>query len=316
MSRRVLITGASGYIGSRLSLYLSNVGDVQLILATRRDRHCFPWIAGAKVIRVDWKERASIERLCENITDIVHLASMNEIDAEGNIVGAFEATTFATARLVEVAKRMGVARFIYLSTAHVYGAHLIGRVDENTCPRPLHPYGISHRAAEDIVIHAHLMNDFVGMVFRVSNGYGYPVHAGIKRWTLLVNDLCRQAVMRGRLELRSSGLQYRDFVTITDVCRAVWFAMNLPKTKVGDGIFNLGGGRSETVLQMAKHVAKRCEHVLGISPEIIRREEGNEEGGSLLDYRIDKLRSVGFNLGGDRDQEIDMTLMACRKYFG
>jgi len=72
-------------------------------------------------------------------------------------------------------------------------------------PRPVHPYAITHHAAEDFVLAAHDEKRLMGYVIRLSNGFGAPAHAGVDRWTLLVNDLCRQAVQTRQLILRSAG---------------------------------------------------------------------------------------------------------------
>ena len=76
--------------------------------------------------------------------------------------------------------------------------------------------------------------------------------------TLLVNDLCRQAVQTGKLVMRSSGLQQRDFITLTDVGRAVRHLLELPPADCGDGLFNLGGDNSISVWDMVQRVSLRC----------------------------------------------------------
>jgi UDP-glucose 4-epimerase len=111
-----------------------------------------------------------------------------------------------------------------MSTTHVYGPQ-VGRLEETTLPAPRHPYATSHRAAEDAVLAA--SGNFTAMVLRLSNGFGAPTHAQANCWTLLVNDLCRQAVTDCTLRLRSAGLQHRDFIPLADVTRIVDHMLHL-----------------------------------------------------------------------------------------
>jgi UDP-glucose 4-epimerase len=209
-----------------------------------------------------------------------------------------------------------VERFIYFSTAHVYGAPLVGSLTEQSLPRPVHPYSITHKVAEDFVLAARDQGKIQGIVLRLSNGFGAPAHAEIDRWTLVVNDLCRQAVADGVLVLRSPGLQWRDFITLTDVARAVAHFLNLPETDCGDGLFNIGGDCSLRIIDVARLVARRSQAVLGITLPIKRPEPGPGDEQPTLDYKIDKLQATGFTLLQNHEEEIDATLRFCRELAG
>ena len=91
--------------------------------------------------------------------------------------------------------------------------------------------------------------------------------------------------------LRSAGLQRRHFVTLTDACRAIGHLLELPAAELGDGLFNVGGGWSPTILEMTEDVAARIH----------------------ADYRINRLIGTGFNVSGDGnvDQEIDRLIWFC-----
>ena len=123
-----------------------------------------------------------------------------------------------------------VERFIYFSTAHIYGAPLEGTITEKSLPSPVHPYAITHRAAEDYVIAAAKQKRIQGTVLRLSNSFGAPVSPHVNRWTLLANDLCRQAVEKGTITLRSNGCQYRDFICLTDVEEVMAKMLTNPKS--------------------------------------------------------------------------------------
>lgn len=315
MTHHILVTGGFGYVGGRVAQQLAAQPDTQVLLGTRARQRPPAWLPRATVVTTPWHDMDGLKHACSGVGTILHLAAMNEVDAMRDPVGALEVNAVATSRLLEAAKAEGVERFVYLSTAHVYAMPLVGCIDESTCPRPVHPYATSHRAAEDLVLAAHDTKALVGLVLRLSNSFGAPAHPGVDRWTLLVNDLCRQAAVSGKMVLRSSGLQRRDFVTLRDVARAIAHVIDLPRPEAGNGIFNIGGAWAPTVLEMATLVANRCQATLGFYPEISRPDPANGETSQPLDYRINKIKATGFRLEGDHAAEIDATLMFCCQAF-
>src|SRR5690606_31227899 len=107
-----------------------------------------------------------------------------------------------------------VPRVVYLSTVHVYGARAEEgiRLSESLRPEPRHPYPVSRLAAEHTLASALVPEALV--VLRMSNAVGAPARPNLDRWTLVTNDLSRQAVVSGVMTLRTSGLQERDFVAL------------------------------------------------------------------------------------------------------
>jgi UDP-glucose 4-epimerase len=117
------------------------------------------------------------------------------------------------------------------------------------------------------------------------------------------------------MTLRSSGLQQRDFITLNDVTRVVKHMLELPRVKLGDGLFNVGSGKSMQVRDMAQLIQVRCTHVLGFTPIIIRPESISDEKDEALNYCIDKLLNTGLTLNGNANYEIDAILQMCHKNF-
>lgn len=308
---KLLITGGFGYLGGRLAQFLATRVGYEIILGSRQHTEPPPWLPQAKVVQTWGGSPTALDQICAGVDAVVHLAGINAEDCTADPVAALQVNAVATARLLQVAIRQGVKRFIYLSTAHVYGSPLTGVITENTCPVALHPYATSHRAGEDVVQAAHQRQEIEGVVIRLSNSFGAPAHQDANCWTLLVNDLCRQAATTGKLVLRSAGLQRRDFVTLTDVSRAITHLIDLPVQDVGNGIFNVGGAWAPTVMEMTLLVADRCKAILGFRPEIRRPDSLPEETSQPLDYRIDKLLGTGFKLTGDPEDEINATLVMC-----
>jgi len=247
---------------------------------------------------------------------VIQAAGMNAKECAADPVAALEFNGLATARLVAAAYRSGVKKFIYLSTAHVYASPLVGTITEETCPRNLHPYATSHLAGEHAVLSASQRGQIQGVVLRLSNAFGAPMHKDVNCWMLLMNDLCRQAVQTGRLVLQTNGLQQRDFIGMTKVCRvAEHFSVGHSESKP-TGVFNVGAGMSQSVIEMAQLIQQRCVHVLGLKPLLQCVEEGVNEQHPTLTYRPDNLAALGINSNGlDNTAEIDSLLRFCQTVF-
>jgi UDP-glucose 4-epimerase len=305
----VLVTGAGGYLGGRLVQHLERGGR----FTVRRGSRAASGDSDAVALG-ELTDEHQLEAACRGAWAVVHLAALNEIDSARDPARAQEINVEGTRRLVRAAGRAGVRRFVYLSTAHVYGAPLAGRIDEDTPTRPAHPYATTHRFAEDIVVGASGGMEVV--VLRLSNAIGAPTKPDVDRWTLLVNDLCRQAATTGTLTLRSAGLARRDFIAMSDACAAIEHFLLLDAAALPDGPVNLGGGKSARVIDIVELVADRAAVILGERPAIVRPQPSPDEAHPDLDYRIDQLLATGFALRGDLAYEIDETLRLCAAAFG
>lgn len=307
----VLITGGFGYLGGRIAVAVQHDGDHRVRLASRRQRSMPAWLPEAEVAALDLLDPGTFEPALNGVRAVVHLAAVNEVDSLADPDKAFLVNTQGTAHLLEACIQTGVERFIYFSTAHIYGAPLIGHITECCVPRPVHPYASSHFAAEKFVLAAHEAQSLTGIVLRLSNGFGAPTHVEVNRWMLLVNDLCRQVVRDRKIVLRSSGMQRRDFITLQDVGRIVNHFLGLPREACANGLFNAGGECSMTAWAMAQRVRQCCREVLGYEPDILRPEPLPDEPAGDLSYDISKLKGTGFVPEGDMDEEIRQTLKMC-----
>ena len=315
LAMRILITGGFGFVGGRLAVHLAQVGH-QITLGSRHSLSSPDWLPQAKVAKIAWDDEAALERNCDEIDVIIHAAGMNAQDCAADPVAALAFNGLATAKLVASANRASVKKFIYLSTAHVYANPLVGIITEKTCPSNLHPYATSHFAGEHAVLSTSNLGDLQGIVLRLSNAFGAPMHKDVNCWMLLVNDLCKQAVQTRNLVLQTSGLQQRDFISLTDVCRTI------EKLVIGQAelkqanVFNVGDGVSQSVLEMAKLIQQRCLKVLGFKPELQHKQVGFNEQHLSLNYRTDSLNSLGIGCKSlDYLEEIDSLLRFCQDVF-
>ena len=316
----ILITGGLGYIGGRIANYLKEKEPGSRILLTTRDKNkeLPSWAEKFIVLQMDLLNEDSIVDCLshKNIDVIIHLAALNEIDAMKDPVLALEVNTQGTYKLLNVANSNGIDRFIYFSTYHVYGETSGSVITEETPTRPVHPYATTHRAAEDLVSFFNHYHKMKTLIFRLSNGYGYPMDTDINRWTLVFNDLCRQAISSCRIILKSSGKQHRDFIALYDVARAVYHFVFTVSNDWGDIPYNLGGNCSMSILDVAEKISDVYRGKF--KKELLEIKTGQCDKSLILpkpvNYSIEKMVKTGFTLKSDMESEIERTMDLCERF--
>jgi len=248
----ILITGGFGYIGGRLAQAILANTEHQVILGSRKSQKIPSQLLGASSVITQWDSFESLENIMRGIDVVVHASGVNAQDCENDPNVAFEINGVATSNLLKAGIKQKVKRFIYLSTIHVYGSPLGGRITENSPTVGTHPYATSHLAGENSVLMESKKGNIEGIVVRLSNAFGAPVHNNVNCWMLLVNDLCRQAVSHQKLLLNSSGKQRRDFVSLTNVCNAIIYLAECNLEKVDSYLFNIGGNWAPSILEISE----------------------------------------------------------------
>src|SRR5204862_996025 len=135
-------------------------------------------------------------RAVQGVDAVVHLAGRNEVAAAADPDDAITEAATSAQRVAEAVAAAGCARVVFVSTVHVYGVRLApgATVDEDVAPEPRHPYAIARLTAEHVLARAAATGDFALTTFRLTNAVGAPADPSVERWTLVANDLCRQAV--------------------------------------------------------------------------------------------------------------------------
>ena len=307
----VLLTGGFGNLGGRIAAALHDHGYWDIRLASRSHTSAPAWAPLADVMHLDVLDAADVARSCRGVTAVVHLAALNDRQAAHDPELAEAVSGRGTDALVSAALENDVQRFIFMSTAHVYSSPLHGVITESTPTTNQHPYATSHISGERAVAERHDKERFLGIRLRCANGFGYPMSPDVDIWHTLVYDLCKQVVATQRITLRSSGLQQRNFIPVSDICAAILHFLQLDAAEVSDGLFNLGGSSSTTVLEMATVVAARAHAILGITPTIERPNPSIDELATPLDYQINKLIATGFVPKNVVNEEIDRLLLMC-----
>lgn len=314
----VLITGGLGYVGGRLAAHLAGQPGCRVTLADLPQKDSLPaWASKFRFVPVDIRDKSG---LCaafatEKPDTVIHLAALNDAQCAKDPELAMQVNIAGVYNALEAAAAAGAGRFVYFSTFHVYGPAAGDTISEATPAMPAHPYATTHRAAEDLVNYFRVYRGMKTLIFRMSNSFGRPMDRSVNAWTLVFNDLCRQLMTTGAITLKSAGTQHRDFITLADAAEAVrYFLFEIPDGW-GDGLFNLGGGSSMSILDAARRVEKVYEAKYGRKPGPITTAATAPDAPAPkpVRYAIDKIAAAGFSPSGDMDSEIAGTLELCEE---
>jgi len=308
----VLITGGFGLLGGRLGKFLSN--DYNVILCSRHDKAIPEWARILKTVRtykINWESEKSLLDACKGVDIIIHASGLNAQECRDDPDKALLVNGTYTKRLVDAAVKLHVNKIVYLSTAHVYSDNLTGFFSEDSPITNNHPYATSHIAGEEAFLLPLKNNMINSIAVRITNVFGRPIDKDANCWMLLINDLCKQAIISKTLVLNSNSKIVRDFLTLSDFCSAIKF---LIEDQNASGIVNLGSGKAFTIGQIALKVQKNCVDVLGYAP-IIEYRGGTSNLKEVLNFKAEYLKGNGFKLSNNFDKEIEDLIYFCKENF-
>lgn len=275
VKKKILITGGSGYIGSRLSLYLSKKGFDIIPLCNSKIPNNREWIQSMHlVLQGDLRDHATLNKIESVRPDaIIHLVSLDHNQSGINFQETLQVNVQATWELLSLSSSIELKKFIYFSTTQVYGQTIENVVTENTKLQPINAYGLTHKMSEDLVDFYKRSKNLDAVSLRLSNSYGEPVFHDANCWSLVVNDLCKSAFLHKKIVLNSDGLKTRDFIHYSTICSTI---EQLLKTEIilKNKAINLSSGESISLLSLALLVKKVYQNRFNTSIDIfINRTE-------------------------------------------
>jgi nucleoside-diphosphate-sugar epimerase len=245
--RRVLVTGATGFVGGHVVARL--LADGAHVTALVRDRAKAGALAkrGARLVVGELADRGAVEQACEGQQVVVHCAA-RALDA-GPLEAFLRDNVEGTRVVAEAALGAGCTRLVHLSTISVYGLTPPPVVREDaSLPQQAraYPYGESKRLAEDVV-RAVGARGLDHVILRVGSVYG----PGSVQWTLRPAKLARSKL---GLVLVDGGRGVHNALFIDDLVDAIVLCLDHPAAS--RGVFNVTDGQPVTYAEFFGHYVR------------------------------------------------------------
>jgi nucleoside-diphosphate-sugar epimerase/CBS domain-containing protein len=243
-TRRVLVIGGAGYIGSVMTRYLLKRGYQVTVLDNlmfgygslkELDNH-----PGYRFYRGDARNIQDLLTAMEDVRVVVHLAAIVgdpacELDHRATIDINYEASKV----LVEACLHKKVDRLLFASTCSVYGAGQNGELLTEGSPlNPVSLYAETKLRSEEAIL-SKAEPPLAVTIFRLATVFGFSYRP---RFDLVVNVLTARALQDGEISI-FGGSQWRPNVHVQDVVRAFVAAIEAPKEIIDRQVFNLGSER-------------------------------------------------------------------------
>ena len=255
--KKVLVTGACGYLGARLSKHLSKNGYSITAFDSFNPYKYSKWTSLMEdVIIGDIRDETTLSNLAEKQFDVaIHLISLDHHKSEDdpNLVSSIN--VMPTWNLLDKLTKNGLEKFIYFSTIQVYGDLPIEIITEDWKPEPKNAYGLTHLLSENICKYYNEKTETECINVRLSNSYGSPIFKDNNCWWLVINELCKTVFEDKMISLLSDGSPQRDFIHIFDVCRAIEIIIKSTATNFKNNIFHIASGKTYSILELA-HMVK------------------------------------------------------------
>ncbi len=271
---RILVTGAAGFIGSRVCERLLDHGH-DVVGADNRNTAYDPRLKDARLARLEGRERFRFVPL-----DVTEWEPVRELFAQEDASGGFDAAINLAARagvrpsvenpwvyyrtnaegtlnLLEGCRRHGVGKLVLASTSSVYGGNPTPFHEDADTSRPLSPYAASKKAAEAL---CHTYHHLYGLDVTVPRYF--TVYGPAGRPDMSVFRFIRWIAEGEPLTLTGDGRQQRDFSYVDDIAEGTVAALG----PVGFRTVNLGSDRPVSI----GHVIETLERLIGRKAEVRR----------------------------------------------
>jgi UDP-glucose 4-epimerase len=251
---QVLVTGGAGFIGSHsveaLLAHGAKVTVLDSFITGKRDN--LPQHANLKVIEGDIRDRQAVDAALQGITHVLHLAAQVSVPASvADPLGSSENNIQGFLTVLDGARRAGVKRFVYASSAAVYGAPFQLPLNESSPVAPLSPYGLEKSINDQYAAMFRALYNLSSLGLRYFNVYG-PRQDPKSPYAGVISRFA-SAIEKGEsLRVFGDGGQTRDFIFVKDVAQ-----LNLRALRSdGDGVCNIATGHSVTLLELIDTLAK------------------------------------------------------------
>lgn len=317
-SKKVLVTGGLGFVGSSLSIRLAEAGAEVLIvdnMLPRQGGNLFniePVKDKVKVNISDIRNPTSMNHLVKGMDYIFHIAGqVNHVDSVKDPLNDLSINVEGTLVLME-ALRMNnpEARVIFTGTRGEYGSSLTLPVAENHAINPIGIYAITNFAAERIVLTYHNLHHIKSVCLRITNTFG-PRHQMAHDEYGVFNWFIRKAMDNEIIPIFGDGRILRDYLYIDDLTESMLAIAG--SEKVYGEVYNIGSGVPLSFVDLAKKIIEIAGTGKVDYTEFTSERKALEPGDYYAD--ISKIKAaIGWKPEISLDDGIKRTIEYYKKY--
>jgi len=266
----ILVTGGAGYIGSHVVRQLSEAGNEVIVYDNLSTGSADALVHGERLIVGDLADTAKVGQVLRETgcKSVLHFAAAIIAPESVHLpLKYYSNNTKNTLNLLQACVDNAVERFIFSSTAAVYGMPETGAASESSATVPINPYGTSKLMSEWMLRDSAFAHGFSYVALRYFNVAGADPQARMGQRTPeathLIKVACQAALgMRDSVSIFGTdydtpdGTGIRDYIHIEDLAAAHLFALDYLKKGGGSTTINVGYGRGESVRQVIDVVKK------------------------------------------------------------
>ncbi|MGB8510008.1 MAG: NAD-dependent epimerase/dehydratase family protein [Pyrinomonadaceae bacterium] len=247
---KALVTGGAGFIGSNIVRLLAGEGWDVVVLDNFFSGHRknLEGVQRVSLVEADVRDAEAVERASAGAEVVFHLAaSVGNIRSIEQPVEDSEVNVIGTLRVLEAARRAGVRKIVYSSSAAIFGELKHIPIREDHPAEPDSPYGVSKLAAEKQCLAYARLYELEAVCLRYFNVYG--VNQRYDAYGNVLPIFAHRLLHAEPLTIYGDGEQTRDFINVRDVARANLLAAAASGVS---GAFNVASGESVTVNQLVE----------------------------------------------------------------
>jgi UDP-glucose 4-epimerase len=252
--RRALVTGGSGFIGSNIVRLLLDRGVEVRVLDDFSSgfRENLDGCPSVEVFEADIRDVERLDRAMAGADAVFHLAaSVGNARSIADPVADSDINVMGTLRVLEAARRHGVRKVVFSSSAGIFGELKVLPIREDHPAEPDSPYGASKLAAEKLCLVYAKLYGLECVCLRYFNVYG--LNQRYDAYGNVIPIFAHRALHGLPLAIYGDGEQTRDFVNVRDVAAANYQAA---ATAGLSGAFNIASGTGITINRLAALVVE------------------------------------------------------------